>query len=120
MNKFTLSIFAFTLSGCVDVGLVGIHPELRTTYVNGYKDDVESCLYSAAITQKMSLVADEPLPNETSRYDLQNSDDENVAWVDVSQLNNRQTEVSFYYAPHTPDIHKAVMAILSECRDVLH
>lgn len=117
MNKLTIIIMALVLSGCVDLGRIGIHPELKTTYFNGHKKAVENCLYSAALVQRLSLMTDAPLPGGTDRYDVQDANYEDVAWVDISPFGNNQTSVSFYYAPNAPDVHKAVLSMISQCEN---
>lgn len=119
MNKTAISIIAVMLCGCVDPGRVGIHPELKTAYFAGQKPAVENCLYSAALSQKLSLMKDDPLPGGTQRYNLQDANYEDVAWVDVSSFGKKQTSVDFYYAPHAPDVQRAILSMISSCQNDL-
>ena len=119
MNKTIISVMAVMLCGCVDLGRVGIHPELKTVYFDGQKQIVENCLYSAALSQTLSLTKDDPLPGGTDRYDLQDANYENVAWVDVSPFGKKQTSVDFYYAPNAPDVHKSILSMISTCQNHL-
>lgn len=120
MNKIFLSILVLTLCGCVDLGRIGMHPELKTTYFNGNKHEVEICLEYSAFKQKMSLTADDPLPGGTERYNLMDASYNDVAWIDITDSGSHQTAVSFYYAPHSPDIHKTISGMISRCQKHLH
>ncbi|EPY7113996.1 hypothetical protein ACXEHT_004881 [Klebsiella variicola] len=116
MKKMVISIMRLVLSGCMDLGRIGSYPELKTTYFNGHKNALENCLYSAALAQHLSMMTDAPLPGGTDRYILQNAEYEDVAWVDISPFGNNQTSVSFYYAPNAPDVHKAILSMISQCK----
>ncbi|WP_444878182.1 hypothetical protein [Citrobacter koseri] len=120
MNKIFLSILVLTLCGCVDLGRIGMHPELKTTYFNVNKHEVESCLEYSAFKQKLSLTVDDPLPGGTDRYNLTDAGYNDVAWVDISNFGDKQTSVSFYYAPHAPDVHKAILSMISVCQSNLY
>lgn len=115
MNKLIMIMIVLITSGCVDLGRIGIHPELKTVYFNGHKNALEDCLYSAALTHHLSMLTDDPLPGGTDRYNLQDADYEDVAWVDISPFGNNQTSVSFYYAPNAPDVNKAILFMISQC-----
>ena len=117
MNKTIISIMAVMLCGCVDLGRVGLHPELKTAYFDGQKHIVESCLYSAALSQKLSLMKDDTLPGGTERYDLQDANYENVAWVDITPSGEKQTSAYFFYAPHDPDVHKSILSMIAKCQN---
>ncbi|EKZ5697278.1 hypothetical protein REY30_004022 [Klebsiella quasipneumoniae] len=103
------------LSGCVDLGDVGIHPEEKTYYVNQEKSQVVDCLHYAATKENLSLEYDDTLPENVYKYNLINTEPTAVAWVEISKFNSRQTSVEFYYAPHAPDIHRSVAAIAERC-----
>jgi len=120
INKIFLSILAFALCGCVDLGLVGIHPELKTVYFDGNKHDVESCFQYAVFKQKMSLTVDDPLPGGTERYNLKDTNYNDVAWIDITDSGKFQTAVNFYYAPHSPDIHQVISGMISLCQKRLY
>ena len=49
------------------------------------------------------------------KYNLMNTENTTVAWVEISNFNGRQTSVEFYYAPHAPDIHRSVTTIAERC-----
>jgi hypothetical protein len=106
MNKTIISIMAVMLCGCVDLGRVGLHPELKTAYFDGQKHIVESCLYSAALSQKLSLMKDDSLPGGTERYDLQDANYENVAWVDITPSGEKQTSAT-RVIPLLPDSQRS-------------
>lgn len=115
MKKMVINIMGLVLSGCMDLGRIGIHPELKTTYFNGHKNAFENCLYSAALAQHLSMMTDAPIPGGIDRYILKDANYEDVAWVEISLLGNNQTSVSFYYAPNAPDVHKAILYMISQC-----
>lgn len=119
MKKIIIGIVFIMLCGCVDLGRIGIHPELRTINMKGDKYAVENCLHSAGLLQNLSLIKGIPFPGGTERYDLQDSNYESVAWVDVSSHGEKQSSVNFYYLPGAPDAHKAVVSMISQCRDDL-
>jgi hypothetical protein len=101
MNKTIISIMAVML--CVAWTLVvDLHPELKTAYFDGQKHIVESCLHSAALSQKLSLMKDDSLPGGTERYDLQDANYENVAWVDITPSGEKQTSAYFFTHPMIP------------------
>ncbi|HFQ9142167.1 TPA: hypothetical protein ACHTOV_004692 [Enterobacter cancerogenus] len=116
MKKNITGLMVLVLCSCVDVGRVGIHPELKTTYLDASKTSVEACLYSAALQQHLSLSVDSPLPQGTDRYSLQDKDNQVVAWMEIGTFGHDQTSVDFYYAPHAPDIHKAITAMTGQCK----
>ncbi|EPZ6101364.1 hypothetical protein ACX6VJ_001448 [Klebsiella variicola] len=116
MRKLPLVLIILTLSGCVDLGRVGMHPDLKTAYFNGHQNAVENCLYDAALNQKLSLMKDDPLPGGTKRYNLQDANYEDVAWVEVSKSGD-QTSVDFYYAP---DVRSSIFAMIDQCQKSLH
>lgn len=105
----------FLLSGCVDLGDVGIHPEEETYYINQGKNQVFDCLHYAASKANLSLEYDDTLPENIDKYNLMNTENTTVAWVEISNFNDRQTSVEFYYAPHAPDIHRSVTIIAERC-----
>lgn len=119
MKANILTMIVFTLCGCVGMEGVSGQAELKTAYFDGQVYAVESCLYSSAIKQNLSLVVDSPLPRGNHRFNLQDKNGENVAWLDVSNSGNQQTSVYIYYAPHAPNIKNAVASIISDCQNSL-
>lgn len=97
-----------------------MHPELKMAYLNGNRYEVANCFYSAALGQHLSLMEDEPLSDGAERYNLQDANYENVAWVDFSTFNSKQTSASFFYAPHSPNVTSAIDAMISQCKDALY
>ncbi|HBM3061562.1 TPA: hypothetical protein LVL72_004882 [Klebsiella oxytoca] len=116
MKIIPIGMVVFILCSCVDLGRVGIHPELKTTYIDENKNTVEACFYSAALQQHLSLSLDSPLPQGTDRYRLKDKNSQIVAWIEMGTFGHQQTSVDFYYAPHAPDIHKAVTAMIGQCK----
>ncbi len=58
------------------------------------------CLHYAASKANLSLEYDDTLPENIDKYNLMNTENTTVAWVEISNFNGRQTSVEFYYAPH--------------------
>lgn len=108
------------LFGCVDLGQIGIHPELQTVYFDGDVHTVANCLYYAALAQRLILTEGDPLPDGTQRFGLQDVNNAGVAWLDVSPSSHKQSSVEFFYAPHAPDIHKDISAIIYQCKKDLN
>lgn len=97
-----------------------MHPELKTAYFNGSQHEVANCLYSAALSQHLSLMRDEPFSDGSERYNLQDANYEDVAWVDFSTFSSKQISVSFFYAPNAPDVTSAINTMISECKQSLY
>ncbi|HBM7345888.1 TPA: hypothetical protein ACK2XL_000470 [Klebsiella oxytoca] len=117
--KISLLAFIFiTLTGCVDPGLIGIHPELRTSYFNGYKNEVASCLQSAAVNNDLLMQQDDSLPDGSYRYNILDAGGNTVAWVDIADFSGKQSTVSFYYACHNKDMYEAISSIIAQCKRV--
>lgn len=83
-----------------------MHPKLKTTYVNGNIHDVESCFQYAAFKQKISLTVDDPLPGGTERYNLKDTNNNDVAWFEITDSGRHKSVVDFYYASHSHDIYQ--------------
>jgi hypothetical protein len=116
MNKLLILFPALCLSGCVDLGKVGTHPEVASFYINHPKSQVADCLMYASSREHLSLEFDDTLPDGSERYNLQDSDYTDVAWVEVSKFSGKQTSVEFYYAPHEPGLHKSILSIVDQCK----
>lgn len=115
MKISCLILFAFLLSGCVDLGHVTLHPTTQTGYFTGHRYGVEQCLEVAALNQQLRLERDDPLPGGTDRFNLLNSRSEVVAWIEVAKFSRRETSAQFYYAPQEPEISSAVTALIAQC-----
>lgn len=115
MKKLAFML-VFLLVGCVDLGRVGMHPELKLVYLDGRPHEVAGCLYSAALSQHLNLERDSQLPGGITRYNLTDRNDEAVAWVEISAEDHKQSSVSFYYAKE-PDVRAAVSAMAARCKD---
>lgn len=119
MKMICVFIALFTLCSCVDLGRVGIHPELKTLYFDENQSAVADCLFSSALKQKLDLIPDDAaLSEEVNRFSLRSKkDNADVAWVDLSSSTGaKQTSVNFYYAPHAPDVHRAIVSMISQCQ----
>lgn len=115
MKKSVIALSLVLLSGCADMGRVGLHPSLESAYFNGPPWQVESCLREAAYHQRLYLEQDDPLPGGAKRFNLE-QDGDTVAWVEVDKSSHRQTSVSFFYNPKEPGIHAAISAMISACK----
>lgn len=116
MNKLLILFPALFLSGCVDLGKIGTHPEVASFYINHSKSQVADCLIYASFREHLSLEFDYTLPDGSERYNLQDSDSNDVAWVEVGKFSRKQTSVEFYYAPHEPGLHKSILSIVEQCK----
>lgn len=118
MREIIFITLLTALSGCVDPAAVGIHPELRTAYYNGSLQDVSDCLISKSLNKNLIMQQDSSLPDGTYRYNILIPGGLTVAWSDISQFKGNQTAVSFYYAPKSPDLHKAIISITESCKKI--
>lgn len=116
MNKLLTLFPVLCLSGCVDLGKIGTHPEVASFYINHTKSQVADCLIYASSREHLSLEFDDTLPDGSEKYNLQDSEFTDVAWVEVSKFSGKQTSVYFYYAPHDPALHKSILSIVDQCK----
>ncbi len=117
MHKFPLIFIIFALSGCIDFDQIKTHSKLTTAYINGTQQEVTNCLYSTALKQHLSLIRDEPYSDGSERYNLQDDNYKNVAWVDLSKFGKKQTSVYFY---HIPEVTDAISYMVSKCNKSLY
>lgn len=115
MNRLIIALSVSLLSGCVDTGRVGLHPETKTAWFDGHPYQVESCLTEVAQNKQSYLEQDDPLPNGTKRYNLE-KDNETVAWIEIAKFSHHQTSATFYYDPKAPDISALVSAMIAACK----
>lgn len=115
MKILSLLFCSCLLSGCVDLGHVTLHPTTTAGYIAGHRDDVEPCLASEALRQRLRLEADDPLPGGTDRFNLLNAASEVVAWGEVATVGRRESSVRFFYAPDEPETGRALAAMLARC-----
>ncbi|MGE9552949.1 hypothetical protein ACQPT2_17450 [Erwinia amylovora] len=120
MKKISMALMALSLCGCIDLGRVGMHPELKTVYFNGHQHAVQDCLYSAALQQGFSLLSDDKMLAGIDRYNLEDKNHEVAAWVDISPFGKEQTNADFFYASDAPDVKSAVFAIIAQCENSLY
>lgn len=116
MKKMSAVLFIFFVAGCVDLGKVGLHPELNVVYINGQPSEVADCLYSAAISQGLYLARDDRLSDGTARYTLQDSQYESVANVELSRFSQDQTSVYFYRAKEAAT-GSAIAKMTEQCKN---
>lgn len=115
MNRLIIALSISLLSGCVDMGRVGLHPETKTAWFDGHPYQVESCLTEMAQNQRAYLEQDDPLPDGTKRYNLEKNN-ETVAWIEIARFSHHQTSATFYYDPKAPDISALVSAMMTSCK----
>ncbi|MCX3309265.1 hypothetical protein ORN12_09675 [Pantoea vagans] len=115
MNRLIIALRVSLLSGCVDMGRVGLHPETKTAWFDGHPYQVESCLNEMAQNQRAYLEQDDPLPDGTKRYNLEKNN-ETVAWIEIVRFSHHQTSATFYYDPKAPDISALVSAMITNCK----
>lgn len=119
MNKVIIIVICM-LSGCVDLGRVGLHPEGKSEYFVGERSEVENCIESSATRLNLSIMLDDTLPGGTKRYNLRDTNDELIAWIEISDFNSGQTDVDFFYAPHAPDVKNAISRMIQQCKHSLY
>lgn len=120
MKRIFSTLLIFTLCGCVDLGRVGLHPDMKTVFFDGHQNEVENCLYAVASGQHLSLTSDDRHANGMRKFRLQDANDQDVAWIDVSVFSSRQTSVDFFYAPASPDVSTAISAMIAQCKKSLY
>lgn len=116
MKKLLLLCPFLWLGGCVDFGKIGTHPEVASYYFNRPKSQVADCLIYSSYRERLSLKFDDTLPDGSERYNLQDKDSIDVAWIEVSQFSGKQTSVEFYYAPHDTQLRKSIISIVDQCK----
>ncbi|QPG28476.1 hypothetical protein IV493_06560 [Pantoea sp. SM3640] len=116
MKRFITAVSIMILCGCVDVGRVGLHPDIKTAYYKGHVYQIESCLISTAMAQNLTLEEDAPLSGGTKRFNLVQSGNTVIAWIEIYRSDIHQTSTVFYYDSHAPDINTAVSAMMNTCK----
>ncbi|EQA1624823.1 hypothetical protein V5K00_RS22215 [Enterobacter asburiae] len=116
MNKTFMLFPALFLSGCVNLGKIGTHPDVASFYINHTKSQVADCLIYASSKEHLFLEFDEFLPDGSEKYNLQDKDSTDVAWVEVSRFSGKQSIVEVYYAPHDLKLHESILAIANQCK----
>ena len=119
MKKIILLLILVVTAGCVDTGRVGLPPHLQTAYFDAQPFQVQSCLFSAAINQHLSLERDDPLPGGAQRYNLKQGDGTVIAWIESDKFNHRETSVNFFYDAQAADIRAAVATMIAECKNAV-
>ncbi|MGC6387437.1 hypothetical protein ACMV8I_07160 [Ewingella sp. S1.OA.A_B6] len=107
------------LAGCVDLGHVGSHPQLKEAWFPANVEKTYTCLYSAALVNHLRLEEDESLPGGRRRFNLLNQNDELVAWLDMAR-SGKQTDVDFFYGRNDKPIEQRLMAMIKQCRQELN
>ncbi|MGJ0193404.1 hypothetical protein ACR6A7_13800 [Pantoea sp. RRHST58] len=118
MKLFSLLFACGCLCGCVDLGQVSLHPQTTTGYFAAHRFEVEQCLETTALNQRLRLEADDPLPGGVDRFNLLNAQSEAVAWIEVAKFSHHETSAQFYYAPDRPAIAQAVATMIARCGSV--
>lgn len=116
-HRLIITLSVSLLSGCVDKGRVGLHPETRTAWFDGHPYQVESCLTEMAQNQRAYLEQDDPLTDGTKQYNLE-KDNETVAWIEIAKFSHHQTSATFYYDPKAPDISALVSGMITNCKNM--
>jgi len=109
-------VFVFLLTGCVDSGRIGLHPELQQLYLEGSPNEVAECLFSAAISQQFHLERDGGLSEGMAKYNLTDSHDEEVAWIEIAAADHKQSSVTIYHAKEA-EVRSAISAMVARCKD---
>ena len=115
MKKLAV-MFVLLLVGCVDLGRVGTHPDMKQVYLKGYPHNVADCLFAAAQSQHLRLERDGRLTQGIEKYNLTDRNYDNVAWIEIAAAGRQQSSVTFYYAKE-PDVSAAVSAMAARCKD---
>lgn len=118
MNRFLIIILSVFLTGCVDLGSVGLHPSVKTAYFSGEIWQVEHCLDSEAYRHNLFMEEDEPYSNGNKRYNL-SEQGTLVAWLDIAHFSRHQSSVFAYYGQKETGIETKLSAMFDACKSEL-
>lgn len=119
MKKVCVALSILTLCGCIDMGRVGFHPVSRMVDFDGHQNDVANCLQDSAVNQHLSMNYSDMISGGTTRYKLKDANYEDVAWIDLSESKRKEVTAFFFYAPDSPEIKTAILAMISQCKNSL-
>ena len=115
---FSLSL----LAGCVDMGKVGLHPQLKEYWFSVNTNTTYRCLDSEATLNSLRLEEVAPLSDGSRRFELYDKADVMVANLDISPFGQpvgKQTSVDLFYGRNDPQSARQLMAMVVQCQKKL-
>ncbi|ROP59406.1 hypothetical protein EDF81_2208 [Enterobacter sp. BIGb0383] len=114
-NRMILVVSLSLLSGCVNLGKVGMHPQLKTSSFSASMDRTYRCLDSEAIRQALRLTEDDRLPGGGRRYNLLDQHNAVVAWLDMNS-SGKQTSIDLFYGRSEPQTERQLLTMVKQCQ----
>lgn len=121
-KRWTAIFLLGLLAGCVDLGKVGLHPQLKQFWLSANMDRTYRCLDDEAMLNGLRLKEDDPLPGGSRRFNLEDRDGIVVAWLDMTpfgQSGGKQTSVDLFYGRNNPHTEQQLMTIMTQCEKTL-
>jgi hypothetical protein len=120
--RWTVIFSLGLLAGCVDLGKVSLHPQLKQFWFSANMDSTYRCLDGEAMINGLRLEEDDPLPGGSRRFNLEDRDSLVVAWLDMTpfgQSTHKQTSVDLFYGHNDPQTEQQLMAMMTQCKKTL-
>lgn len=122
LMRWTLIFSLSLLAGCVDMGKVGMHPQLKEYWFSANTDTTYRCLDSEATLNGLRLEEGDPFPSGSRRFELYDKADVMVAHLDISpfgQPADKQTNVDLFYGRNDPQSERQLMTMMARCQKEL-
>ncbi|CAI1126347.1 hypothetical protein [Serratia ficaria] len=109
--------YAVLLAGCVDLGKVGMNPDMKQASFYGNSEDAYRCLNDKLTRNNLMLEEDEALSSGGRRFNLSQRDVV-VAWLDLTQ-SGHETSADFFYEKGNDKLSAALSAAITRCQKEL-
>jgi hypothetical protein len=112
--KTTVFMFSLILTGCVDLGSVGINPAVKMLYLEkaGYNDAYDCIKKESAHYDLQVEYQDTSQGNEN--YHLVNNST-SVSWFDITHGQSDES-VNFYYGSNDKKTGRIIGEIIEKCK----
>lgn len=116
MYKLVGLFGCIVIAGLLLSGFVGANPQQQNIDFDTDYISVRNCLGAAAAEDNLYFLEDKPLSMSTERFDLQNSNGDEVAIIDISSHGVKKSSAIFRYARYLSDMSQSISDIIQECR----
>ena len=107
--------FLCLLAGCVDLGNVGLHPQLKEFRFSRSMNQLYRCLDHEAMHNDLRLEEDGSLSTSSRRFNVLDKDGVVVAWLDM-RSSDRQTDVDLFYGRNDRHTEGHLMMMMAQCQ----